>query len=321
MDLRIISVFTIFVSSIIGSLGSYVISQKHIFTDTLWKSLINLFSAGVISSLAIVHITNEVIIELNKYIEFPIGACCVLFGLLSMSIFDNMSHSWNNKDTSNNHLDIETPLNEIIENGSCGHSCIQHCHQDEKNAEHDHTCITNLNSKTLVNVVIETEKNKQVSVYLFEFACIFHSFIIGLSLGVIDDNQSVKTLMIALCFHQFLEGISLGIVVGESKMKFLKSLIITLGYSITTPLAIMFGYILDIYSKVSADDNKVKIIATSSFQGVAGGILLYIALFQLIAEEFSKESVQKTKSIRYKITMYVSLLLGASTMCVMVLWI
>jgi zinc transporter 1/2/3 len=320
MDLRILSVFTIFVSSIIGSLGSYCISKKQLTTETLWKSLINLFSAGVILSLALVHITNEVIIELNEYIDFPIGACCVLFGLLSMSIFDNMSHSWNNKESSQ-HTDIETPLNEIIETGNCDHSCIQHCHQDENNNEHDHTCITNLNSKTFVNAVIETDKNKQVSVYLFEFACVFHSFIIGLSLGVTDDNQSVKTLMIALCFHQFLEGISLGIVVGESKMKFFKSFLITLGYSITTPIAIIIGYVLDSYSKVSADDDKIKVIATSSFQGVAGGMLLYIALFQLIAEEFSKESFQKKKSILSKISLYGSLLLGASSMCVMALWI
>lgn len=320
MDLRILSVFTIFVSSIIGSLGSYVISQREVNTETLWKSLINLFSAGVISSLALVHITNEVIVELNEYIEFPIGACCVLFGLLSMSIFDNMSYSWNRKETTDQN-DIETPLNEIIENGNCDHSCIQHCHPGERTVEHDHNCMTNLNSKTLGNVVIDTYSNQQVSVYLFEFACVFHSFIIGLSLGVTDDNQSVKTLMIALCFHQFLEGISLGIVVGESKMKFFKSLLVTVGYSITTPLAIAIGYILDTYSKVSTDDDKVKTIATSSFQGVAGGMLLYIALFQLIAEEFSKERFQKTNSVWCRISLYGSLLLGASSMCVMALWI
>lgn len=321
MDLRILSVLTIFTSSIVGSVGSYVLSQKQLFTETFWKSLINLFSAGVISSLAVVHITNEVILELDEYLEFPVGACCVLFGLLSMAIFDNMSHSWNKQESLTQTTDIETPLNEIIENGNCDHSCIRHCHQDEKNTDHDHTCITNLNSKTLVNVVIETDKTKQVSVYLFEFACVFHSFIIGLSLGITDNNQSVKKLMIALCFHQFLEGISLGIVVGEAKMKFLKSLLITLGYSVTTPFAIIIGYILDNYSKVSTDDDKIKVISTSSFQGVAGGMLLYIALFQLIAEEFSKESFQKTKSVLSKISLYGSLLVGASSMCVMALWI
>lgn len=320
MDLRIISVFTIFMTSIIGSLGTYFVSQKHMFTNSFWKSLVNLFSAGVIASLALVHITNEVIIELNEYIDFPIGACCVLFGLLAMSIFDNMSHSWKNKQISQE-IDIETPLNEIIETGECSHTCIQHCCHDDRNTEHEHTCITNLNSKTLVNVVIETEKTQQVSVYLFEFACVFHSFLIGLSLGVTNGNQSVKTLMIALCFHQCLEGISLGIVVAESKLMFWKSVLITLGYSITTPSAIIIGYILDTYSKVSADDNKVKTIATFSFQGVASGMLLYIALFQLIAEEFSKESIQKTKSVWSKIPMYISLLLGASSMCVMALWI
>lgn len=320
MDLRILSVFTIFVSSIIGSLGSYIVSQKQLCTDTLWKSLLNLFSAGVISSLALVHITNEVILELNEYVEFPIGACCILFGLLAMSIFDNMSHSWNNKEYKDP-IDIETPLNEIIETGYCDRSCIQHCHKEGKTIEHDHTCITNLNSKTLGNVVIEVDKNKKVSVYLFEFACVFHSFIIGLSLGVTDDKQSIKTLMIALCFHQFLEGISLGIVVAESKMKFLKSLFITTGYSITTPIAIVIGYILDKYSKISTENDRIKIISTSSFQGVAGGMLLYIALFQLVAEEFSKERLQKHTSILSKISLYGSLLMGASSMCVMALWI
>ena len=318
MDLRVVSIVTIFISSVIGSFGSYVISQKQSCKDTFLKSSINLFSAGVILSLSLVHITNEVVIELNQYVDFPLGTCCVLFGLLSMSIFDNMSHSWSISNATDN--DIETPLNDIIESGVCDNSCIQHCHQD---GEHDHTCITNLNSRTLGSVVIEANKKKQLSVYLFEFACVFHSFIIGLSLGVTNNNQSIKTLTIALCFHQFLEGISLGIVVGESGMKLVKSILITFGYSVTTPLAIFIGYVLDAYYATgpSPSHNKVKTIATSSFQGFAGGMLLYIALFQLIAEEFSMESMQKNKSILCKIGLYISLMLGAVSMCVMALWI
>lgn len=318
MELRILSVVTIFISSLLGSLGSYGVSQKQVINDVFLKSLINLFSAGVILSLSLVHITNEVIVELIEYVDFPVGACCVLSGLLTMMIFDNMSHSWV-IDADN--TDIETPLNDIIETGHCDSSCIQHCHQEDNNRSHEHTCITNLNTKTLGSVVIETDNKKQVSVYLFEFACVFHSFIIGLSLGMTNNHQSIKTLTIALCFHQFLEGISLGVVVGESKMRTVKSLIITFGYSITTPFAIVIGYILDTYYMISADDNKNKIIATSSFQGFAGGMLLYIALFQLIAEEFSQESLQKNKSVLSKICLYISLLVGASSMCIMALWI
>lgn len=95
MELRVLSILSIFISSIIGSIGFYVISKNQKFNDTFLKSLINLFSAGVILSLSLVHITNEVIIELHEYINFPLGACCVLIGLLSMLVFDNMSHSWN----------------------------------------------------------------------------------------------------------------------------------------------------------------------------------------------------------------------------------
>lgn len=44
--------------------------------------------------------------------------------------------------------------------------------------------------------------------------CIFHSFIIGLALGVNQtDGGEVRALLIALAFHQWLEGISLASVV------------------------------------------------------------------------------------------------------------
>jgi zinc transporter 1/2/3 len=314
MDTRLVSVFTIFISSLIGSFGCYVVSKNDKLQTPIYKSLINLFSAGVITSLAIVHISNEVILELNEYIEFPLGACCVLFGLLSMCIFDNMSHSWNNDNNQNTNVsdDIEAPLNDT----ECM-NCEKHCHK-----EHEHNCIANLNTKTLANVVVDTNKsNKHITVYMFEFACVFHSFIIGLSLGLTDNDKSAKTLMIALCFHQFLEGISLGIMVSESSMKILKSIIITFGYSITTPIAIITGYLLDKHYNVSTNNEKLKVVVTSCFQGFAGGMLLYIGLFQLIAEEFSKETIQKSTYMYKKTIMYISLLLGASSMCIMGMWI
>lgn len=58
---------------------------------------------------------------------------------------------------------------------------------------------------------------------MFEFGCVVHSVIIGISLGVIDkDLGQVRNIMIALCFHQLLEGIGLGAILSIANFSMLK---------------------------------------------------------------------------------------------------
>jgi zinc transporter 1/2/3 len=326
MDIHIVAVAVVFASSVLGSYGSILLSTLDGFHASTLKSVINMFSAGVIASLAIVHISSEVIIELNAYIVFPLGACCILFGILSMSIFEHVSHSWVSSKTFSQG-DVEIPLCDNV-SIDCA-NCHQHCNQaptehDEITVmDHTHTCVVNLGSKSL-SCVATTEKStkrKVIVLYLFEFACVFHSFIIGLSLGLIDDIKSAKTMMIALCFHQFLEGVSLGFVVKEANISIIRSIVFVASFSVTTPIGITLGtWMNKLFSPMSKDE-RIKVIATSCFQGVAGGMLLYIALFQLIAEEFSKEELHKSGNVVKKIALYVSLLLGGTSMCILALWI
>jgi hypothetical protein len=56
-------------------------------------------------------------------------------------------------------------------------------------------------------------------------------------------------------------------------------------------------------------------------QGISGGLLLYVALFQIIAEEFSKVDLQRPEAIMAKLGMYFALLAGAASMCVLALWL
>lgn len=63
----------------------------------------------------------------------------------------------------------------------------------------------------------------QTLAYMFEFGCLVHSVIIGISLGVIDkDYPQVRNVMIALCFHQLLEGIGLGAFISVANFGLLK---------------------------------------------------------------------------------------------------
>jgi zinc transporter ZupT len=51
---------------------------------------------------------------------------------------------------------------------------------------------------------------------------------------------------------------------------------------------------------------------------VAGGMLLYIAMFQLIAEEFSREDMLVRPGFR--LSMYAALCIGAAVMCILGIW-
>ena len=318
LDLHYLAVVTVFLSGLCGTFGAY--SYGH-HSKAFMTSIVKMFSAGVILSLALVHISNEVVTELKQVIEYPFGGVSILFGIILMSIIEHISHSWNKNDDTHSHdlsvVDIEAPF--YIDTG-CQHAeCNINDATDEHNDEqHKHSCITNLNSKSFASVATDKITKKRFMLYVFEFACVFHSFIIGISLGVTTDISTLITLMVALSVHQFLEGISLGFVVCDAKLSTIKSLIFVVSYSVTTPIGILIGAALQ---HIYTNKSKIQILAQGSLQGISAGMLIYIALIQIIAEELSKVELHGNGKLHHKLCMYVSLVMGAICMCIMALWL
>lgn len=323
---------TVFLSGLCGACSVVSLGMVH------WTRYIKLFSAGVIASLALVHITNEVITELAKYTEFPVGGTCILVGILFMSITEHVSHSWTGtttlvsedshddvqgKDYSTS-VDIEAPLNTEI---CCSHEeCSNEVVKVEENDDyHVHSCITNLNSKSLASAAIKYQHKhtKLFAVYIFEFACVFHSLLIGVSVGMTTNTSTLKTLTIALCFHQFLEGVSLGCVISEARLSVLKRVLMVVSYSVTTPIGIALSLGLQhifSYGEIQGPQ-RTQALVQGCMQGFSAGMLIYIALIQIIAEEFSKEDLHGRGKWLSKLGMYAALLTGATSMCGLALWL
>merc|ERR1711977_815486 len=61
-----------------------------------------------------------------------------------------------------------------------------------------------------------SSRGVRIKAYLLEIAIALHSVLVGLSVGIIDEDYSeqasidVITLGIAVCFHQLFEGIAVG---------------------------------------------------------------------------------------------------------------
>lgn len=323
MDFRLVSILLVFVCSMVGSVGAHILSKHQLSRHPWMKSLLKMFSAGMMMSLALVHITSEVILELHEHIHFPLGACTILIGLLVMMIADHAAQSIQSKQSHGDTPDVETPLSECSR-------CVYHCQDVEHTStsssyhEHAHACISTLTPATLVSAAAKdtADANKNtLSVWMLEIACVFHSFLIGLSLGVSSQDEpnggkAFHPLTIALSFHQLLEGVSVGSSTCDYKMSNVKVLSLVVLYSITAPLGIATGMFID--NALVTDKSQV---ITLSFQGFAGGMLLYVAMFQMIAEEFSKKATHEHLNRYQKIMMYGALVSGASSMCIMALWL
>lgn len=302
MDIRFVSIVCVFLCSLVGSVGAYLISKCTCLQSQWFKSLITMFSAGMMLSLAFVHITNDVILEFKEYTSLPLGASMILSGLMVMTIIEHASHSF-----KPSHTDIEAPL-----------LACSRCAQTNPE-EHSHECISILNSSALLYIIDDNKQSykNRLSLLMLEVACVFHSLFIGVSLGLSSMSETFIPLSIALCFHQLLEGVSVGSLSSEANISTIKVVLFTFIYSITAPLGIAIGMFVD----NTLINNKTSQIIVLSFQGFAGGMLMYVALFQMVAEELSKKETHNKLSTLQKLSIYIALVCGASSMCIIALWL
>ncbi|KAL4450157.1 hypothetical protein ABPG77_010826 [Micractinium sp. CCAP 211/92] len=124
----------------------------------------------------------------------------------------------------------------------------------------------------------KSDPSQVVGIYMMEAGIIFHSVLIGISLGV-TSGSSFNTLLAALSFHQFFEGFAIGSAVVDSGLGVVKSLIMGLAYAITTPVGIAIG----IGMRESFNENsETTLFVEGIFDSISTGILIYVVLVELI---------------------------------------
>ncbi|CDP08261.1 unnamed protein product [Coffea canephora] len=150
---------------------------------------------------------------------------------------------------------------------------------------------------------------------VLELGIVSHSVIIGLSLGVSENACTITPLIAALSFHQFFEGFALGGCISQAQFNSVHASIMACFFAITTPLGIAVGTgISTIYDPESPN----ALIVEGIFDSVSAGILIYMALVDLIAADFLSKRL--SCNTRLQVTSYVSLFLGAGLMSLLALW-
>ncbi len=88
-------------------------------------------------------------------------------------------------------------------------------------------------------------------------------------------------------------------------------------YALMTPLGVAIGIgVSDTYDP----ESKTALATQGTLDSISGGLLLYVSLVMLVAEDFSRSDLQKAGGFLIHLAMYLALILGAALMAMLAIW-
>ncbi|KAK7333206.1 hypothetical protein VNO80_29971 [Phaseolus coccineus] len=308
--LKVISVFTIFVTSVMG-VSMPVMLARYFQGKSLYDIailVIKCFAAGVILATSLVHVLPDAFAALfdcqvasqHPWKDFPFAGLVTLGGVLLALLVDTVASSH----VEHTHY---TPVETEEKEGGGGSLSIELVSGggDGDGGE--------------VQRVEELMRLKQKLVsQVLEIGIIFHSVIIGVTMGMSQNVCSIRPLVAALAFHQIFEGLGLGGCIAQAGFSFGTTAYMCFMFSVTTPMGIILGMVL--FSVTGYDDNNPKALIMEGLLGsVSSGILIYMALVDLIAVDFFHNKLMNSNLWLKKLS-FLALTLGSASMSILALW-
>nr|GME13267.1 zinc transporter 5-like [Ipomoea batatas] len=168
---------------------------------------------------------------------------------------------------------------------------------------------------TNLAVWVKQLKMSHSHIMVLELGIIVHSVIIGIAVGASESPQTIRPLVAALTFHQFFEGMGLGGCIAQAKFKTRAVAIMAFFFSLTTPIGIAIGLgITNVYD----ENSPTALIVEGILNSASAGILIYMALVDLLAADFMNPRMQNNGKLQLGAN--VSLLLGAGCMSLLAKW-
>ncbi|KAG2663422.1 hypothetical protein I3760_16G029000 [Carya illinoinensis] len=168
---------------------------------------------------------------------------------------------------------------------------------------------------------------------VLELGIVSHSVIVGLSLGVSNSPCAIRPLIATLCLHQFFEGFdsgsskkkkkkkkffegfALGGCISQAHFSNLSATLMACFFAITTPAGIGIG--ISIASFYNGTSPRAR-ITEGILDSISAGILIYMALVELIAADFLNKRMRC--NYRLQLTTYFMLFFGAGSMSALAIW-
>ncbi|RWR84444.1 zinc transporter 8 [Cinnamomum micranthum f. kanehirae] len=317
MVFKIIAIFAILIAGALGvgipMLGKSIPAlspEKDVFF------IIKAFAAGVILATGLIHVLPDAFDSLtspclkeNPWGNFPFAGFVAMLSAIGTLMVDayatgyyTRSHFGKAKQvTGGGFVDEERVVVE--------HTGQAHLHTHASHG-HTHGSVGSTPDSSASQLI----RHRVISQVL-ELGIVVHSVIIGISLGASESPSTIKPLVVALSFHQFFEGMGLGGCIVQAQFKFRSTAIMSLFFSLTTPVGIALGIgIASIYS----ENSPTALVVEGIFNSASAGILIYMALVDLLAADFMGTRIQNSGKLQ--LWTNVSLLVGAGCMSLLAKW-
>ncbi|XP_059438947.1 zinc transporter 5-like [Corylus avellana] len=261
--------------------------------------LIKAFAAGVILATGFIHVLPDAYESLrspclsqNPWGKFPFAGFVAMLSAIGTLMMEAFATGYQKR----SELRKAQPLD--ANEGS------DHEHADHHGAEF---VLERLDSPQLIRQRIISQ--------ILELGILVHSVIIGVSLGASGSPKTIKPLITALSFHQFFEGMGLGGCISQAKFECKTVTIMVVFFSLTTPTGVAVGIgISNIYNK----NSPTALIVQGSLLAASAGILIYMALVDLLAADFMNPKM--LSNFRLQLGANFALLLGACFMSLLARW-
>ncbi|KAK2434346.1 fe(2) transport protein [Trifolium repens] len=270
--------------------------------------IVKCFAAGIILGTGFMHVLPDSYdmlwsdcLEEKPWHEFPFSGLVAMFSALITMMVDSLATSY--------YSGKRTKSGVIIPHGHGGDQ-----EMGDVNVGHSHGHHHMHNEVKIEDAASQLLRYRVVAMVL-ELGIVVHSVVIGLSMGASNNTCSLKGLAAALCFHQMFEGMGLGGCILQAEYKWLKKTIMVFFFSITTPLGIALGIAM---SSSYKENSPKALITVGLLNGSSAGLLIYMALVDLLASDFMSKRMQG--SIKLQLKSYIAVFIGAGGMSLMAKW-
>ncbi|XP_042040731.1 probable zinc transporter 10 [Salvia splendens] len=306
LPLKIIAIVSILVTSMIGvCLPLVTRSVPALSPERSLFVIVKAFAAGIILATGFMHVLPDSFDMLsseclkdNPWHKFPFTGFVAMLSAIVTLMIDSMATSFYSKKHKGGVVQPEGAA-AAVEEGVGG---LVHGHGHG----HSHGKMAVEGSQLL---------RYRVIAMVLELGIIVHSIVIGLSLGASNNTCSIRGLIAALCFHQMFEGMGLGGCILQAEYNFVKKAVMAFFFSVTTPFGIALGIAL---SSMYKENSPRSLITVGLLNASSAGLLIYMALVDLLASDFMGPKLQG--SIKLQLKSYAAVLLGAGGMSLMAKW-
>ncbi|XP_077221121.1 zinc transporter 8-like [Tasmannia lanceolata] len=270
--------------------------------------IVKAFAAGVILATGFVHVLPDAFDKLsspclkeNPWGHFPVAGFLAMMAAIGTLMVDTFATTYYNRSQGESTNGVKVDEESSMEN------------------VHVHTHATHGHSHGSVSVLQEMNSTElirhRVISQVLELGIVVHSVIIGISLGASESPSTIRPLVAALSFHQFFEGMGLGGCIVQAKFKVRAMTVMVLFFFLTTPVGITIGIGI---SSVYNENSPAALIVEGIFNSVSSGILIYMALVDLLAADFKNPIVQNNGKLQLCVNAF--LLFGAGCMSLLAKW-